>query len=206
MNDPYSVLGISQNASDGDVKKAYRELARKYHPDNYHDNPLADLAQEKMKEINEAYNTILRSRENGGTGSNQNGGFNDRNGFNPGGGYSAPRGSAEGNRVRTAINSGDIGYAEELLAQYPVRNAEWNFLMGSVCYRKGWLDDAMNYFRNAVSMEPGNSEYNQALAYMRQGGAAAYNPYGRSTPSTGQCDACDICSAMLCLNMCCRCG
>ena len=205
MNDPYSVLGISQNASESDVKKAYRELARKYHPDNYHDNPLADLAQEKMKEINEAYNTILRSRENGGTGTNQNGGFNNRNGFNPGGGYSTPRGSEEGNRVRAAINSGDLGYAEELLAQYSVRNAEWNFLMGSVCYRKGWLDDAMNYFRNAVSMEPGNSEYNQALAYMRQGGAA-YNPYGRSTPSTGQCDACDICSAMLCLNMCCRCG
>ena len=50
MNDPYQVLGISENASDEEVKRAYRELARKYHPDNYHDNPLADLAQEKMKE------------------------------------------------------------------------------------------------------------------------------------------------------------
>ena len=51
MNDPYQVLGISENASDEEVKRAYRELARKYHPDNYHDNPLADLAQEKMKDI-----------------------------------------------------------------------------------------------------------------------------------------------------------
>ena len=55
MRDPYSVLGVDQNASDEEIKKAYRELARKYHPDNYQNNPLADLAEEKMKEINEAY-------------------------------------------------------------------------------------------------------------------------------------------------------
>ena len=58
MNDPYQILGVSENASDEEIKKAYRELARKYHPDNYHDNPLADLAQEKMKEINAAYEQI----------------------------------------------------------------------------------------------------------------------------------------------------
>ena len=75
MNDPYSILGVSSNASDDEVKKAYRELARKYHPDNYHDNPLADLAQEKMKEINEAYNEIIRMREGGGS-------------YHPGSGYS----------------------------------------------------------------------------------------------------------------------
>ena len=60
MNDPYQILGVSENASDEEIKKAYRELARKYHPDNYHDNPLADLAQEKMKEINAAYEWLLQ--------------------------------------------------------------------------------------------------------------------------------------------------
>ena len=58
MNDPYSVLGVKPDASDQEIKKAYRELARKYHPDNYVDNPLADLAEEKMKEVNEAYEAI----------------------------------------------------------------------------------------------------------------------------------------------------
>ena len=63
MTDPYQVLGVSPNASDEQIKNAYRELARKYHPDNYANNPLADLAQEKMKEINEAYDQIQRQRK-----------------------------------------------------------------------------------------------------------------------------------------------
>ena len=67
MTDPYQVLNVSSTASDDEVKKAYRDLARKYHPDNYHDNPLADLAQEKMKEINAAYDEIQR-RRSGQTG------------------------------------------------------------------------------------------------------------------------------------------
>ncbi|MCD8332320.1 MAG: DnaJ domain-containing protein, partial [Oscillospiraceae bacterium] len=62
MSDPYQVLGVKSDASDEEIKRAYRELARKYHPDNYQNNPLADLAEEKMKDINEAYDAIINQR------------------------------------------------------------------------------------------------------------------------------------------------
>ena len=62
--DPYKVLGVTPQTSDDDVKRAYRELARKYHPDNYVNNPLADLAETRMKEINEAYDMIMNERRN----------------------------------------------------------------------------------------------------------------------------------------------
>ena len=83
MRDPYQVLGVSDTATDEEIKKAYRNLARKYHPDNYHDNPLADLAQERMKEINEAYETIQNQRK----GKSTSGGYNY--GGSGGAGYGA---------------------------------------------------------------------------------------------------------------------
>jgi len=198
MNDPYKILGVSPSASDDEVKRAYRELVRKYHPDNYHDNPLSDLAQDKMKEVNEAYDAINKMREGGGAGGP----------YRPGAGSgSGSSGSQDGQKIRAAINSGDLQYAQQLLNNFPARNAEWNFLMGSLAYRKGWLDDAFNYFQSAVNMEPGNNEYRKALAFMSQGGHA-YRSYGNGqqpaqSQNCGGCDACDCCSALCCMNMCC---
>ena len=202
MKDPYSVLGISPNASDEEVKKAYRELARKYHPDNYHDNPLADLAQEKMKDINEAYDAITKQRAGTGgysSGQYRSSGSGSYSGSYSGSGYS---GSGEFAEVRNALNRGDIARAEQLLDNSTNRNAEWNFLMGSVYYRKGWYDEAHDFYRRAVNMDPGNAEYLQALNYMERGGQA-YRPAGYD--QSGRLDACDICSMLMCMNMCCNC-
>ena len=186
MNDPYQTLGVSESASDDEIKRAYRDLARKYHPDNYHDNPLADLAQEKMKEINAAYEEINKRRSGGG--SVNRGTQSSYSGYGYGyGGYSQNRqqysnqsssGSSVLQQVRMAINSGNISRAEALLANYNDHNAEWNFLKGAVCYRRGWMDEAKRYYETACQMDPGNAEYRQALDYMKNGTETAYRPGG----------------------------
>ena len=203
MNDPYKVLGVSHNASQEEIKKAYRELARKYHPDNYHDNPLADLAQEKMKEINEAYDAITKgtASSSSSSSSSYNYGYSGSQSSGYQSGYQSGY-SSEFAQVRAAINSGNLSYAEQLLNSASNRNAEWYFLMGSISYRKGWLDEARSYYQRAVNMDPANNEYRQALNYMTVSGNA-YRParynYGSQT------DACDICTALMCAQLCCRC-
>ena len=190
MNDPYSVLGVSASASDDEIKKAYRELARKYHPDNYQDNPLADLAEEKMKAINEAYESIQKMREGRqGTGTGYSGGYQTNTT------YSRQDQDPAFARIRAWINSGNLAQAEAALDEMGNHSAEWYFLRGAVAYRKGWLDEAMQNYTIAVRMEPNNMEYRQALAMMQQRGAG-YNPYGSYNTST----QCDPCSAYLCLS------
>lgn len=194
MRDPYSVLGVSPSASDDEVKKAYRELARKYHPDNYQNNPLADLAEEKMKEINEAYDTITKQRAGGASQPSGNyGGYQQQN-------WSSSASNPTFARIRTLINAGDLATAERLLYEVQQKNGEWYFLSGSIAYRKGWMDEALQNYTRACQMEPGNMEYRQALAVMQRGSAGGYRPYGYS----GGMDALDCCSTMLCLN--CLCG
>ena len=193
MNDPYSVLGVSANASDDEIKKAYRDLARKYHPDNYQDNPLADLAEEKMKAINEAYESIQKMREGGQT----SGGYQSQST------YSRQGQDPAFARIRAWINSGNLAQAEAALDEISNHSAEWYFLRGAVAYRKGWLDEAMQNYQRACQMDPGNTEYRQALAMMQRGGF--YNgPFGQQQ-STGSMN--DCCTTLICLDcMCPFCG
>ncbi len=205
MSDPYSILGVSPGASDEEIKKAYRELARKYHPDNYQDNPLADLAEEKMKEINQAYEEITRQRAGG-----QSGGYQGQSAGtayqsqSAGAAYqSQSAGSADPllRQVRQSIQMGDLNAAERMLTQQAtVKNAEWYFLMGEVCYRRGWLDEARQNYQMAVRIDPGNLEYRRAYNMMSRGGYA-YRPYGNDMADTS---ACDCCTTLMCMN--CLCG
>lgn len=183
MRDPYEVLGVSPQATDAEVKAAYREMARKYHPDNYGDNPLSDLAQEKMQEINEAYDTIVRMRQGGGGSAG---------------------GSSHYNDIRNMIRANRIQDAEMLLDGVPQsgRDAEWYFLKGSVLYKKGWLEDAATHFSTACRLDPSNAEYRAAfnqIQMSRQTGGY------RTTNQAGGCTGCDMCQGLLCADCCCEC-
>lgn len=192
MNDPYSVLGVSRNATEDEIKKAYRDLARKYHPDNYVNNPLADLAQEKMKEINEAYDAITKGYQARGASSSYDSAGSSGSTHQGGGNYSGYK-YAE---IRRDIQYGNIARAEQSLRAISQRDAEWHFLQGCVQHRKGWFFEARQNFETACSMAPNNYEYRNALASM-QSANNSYNSYGRSMES------CDLCTSLICLNCLC---
>ncbi len=199
MTDPYKVLGVSPDATDAQVKEAYRTLAKKYHPDQYNNSPLADLADEKMKEINEAYDDIVSRRKNKTSG----GGYKGTNGY---AGYNSNSNYAD---VRNFINTGRIADAEQILNGVPNenRNAEWYFLKGSVLFRRGWLEEAKSHFSRACQMDPNNLEYRSALnqAMSQRGGAyGGYNP-NMNMNRAGGCNSCDVCSSLICADCCCEC-
>ncbi len=198
MSNPYEILGVSENASDEEIKKAYRKLAKQYHPDNYTDNPLKDLAAEKMKAINEAYDTIQKQRA-GGYGRQQNTAYGSNT---DNGGYYGDTGFL---RVRRLINSGRIDEAETVLngMSSAERNAEWHFLMSLVFYRKGWLQDARNEMNLACQLDPYNREYRNFQQRMNSG--AYSSPYSGMNTNGAGCTGCDVCQGLICADCCCEC-
>ena len=203
MRDPYQVLGVPSTATDEEVKKAYRDLARKYHPDNYHDNPLADLAQERMKEINEAYEAVQSQRKAARAGGYSGGSYGGyQTGYQTGYQSGYQSGGSRYQRIRMAISQGNLNLAEELLNAMADHDAEWSFLKGAICYRRGWLDEARRYYQNAVTMDPDNQEYQRALD-IAEGRSTAYRPEGYDNVTTGTCgngDCLRLCGATLCCN------
>jgi molecular chaperone DnaJ len=199
MSDPYKVLNVSRDATDAQIKEAYREMAKKYHPDNYAGSPIADLAGEKMKEINEAYDRIMEERRSRNSGGYQTG---RAGAYNP---------SSEYNDVRSLIAANRIADAEQILNGVPTerRNAEWYFLKGSILYKRGWLEEAFNHFTKACQMDPNNMEYRAAMNAAqgrRSGNYGPYNGYGGYNPNMNRgANACDICSGLICADCCCEC-
>lgn len=202
---PYQVLGVSETATDAEIKNAYRELAKKYHPDNYAQSPLADLAEEKMKEINEAYDMICDMRRNPSSkstaGSSSAYGAAYNNATYSGSNYT----KTSFPDVRRLIREGRYDDAMQILngINGTARTAEWYFLMGMIYSRKGWSEQAYSYFQTACRMDPSNQEFRSALNNMNA--RRSYNPTGYNTVNPSVCSMCDICTGLMCVNCCCDC-
>lgn len=200
MTDPYEILGISRNATEDEINTAYRNLVKKYHPDKYVGNPLADLAAEKIQEINQAYDVVMNNLKNKTSGENNFSGFDAQNGSNN---YNNNNANYNSNEIRKLINEGNFGRAQQLLNAATVRDAEWHFLMGMLLKNKGWFDMAYQHLNRACSLDPSNAEYRQA----RDGLDFSGYTYRQMGTGAGQMDCCNLCQGLMCADCCCEmCG
>ena len=210
MQDPYKVLGISRDASDEEVKKAYRKLSRKYHPDANINNPNRDKAEEMFKLVQEAYKQIMDERSGkipGRSGSYGYGGF---------GGYGQRSDSAYENPEMQAaanyINTRHFTEAMNVLENISERSAEWYYLHAIANYGLGNNVAAQNDAQTACNMEPDNNRYRQLYQQLSAGGTW-YNDMGRGygyegspcyegtdSPGGGSCGrtAAAVCSTLAC--------
>ena len=171
---PYEVLGLKPGASQEEIKKAYRNLIKQYHPDQYGDNPLKDLAEEKMREINTAYDMLTKNA----TGSYDNSYSSSNNNSNDAYALS---------EIRRLIQSRNFAEAERRLNSIQNRNAEWNFLYGVILTNKGWFDAGLNHIQTAVNMDPNNFEYRQTLNSLHQRTSAYSGNYYSCLLYTSRC-------------------
>ncbi len=223
MRDPYEVLGISRSASEDEIKKAYRQLSRMYHPDANVNNPNRDEAEEKFKEVQQAYEMIMDEKEHGyssyssgsggyaGNGQSARwgdpfqgnfGGFGGFGGFNQNGtGY-----AEEDTYLRAAANYINNGYYTEalrVLDQIADRTARWYYYSALANSGAGNNATALEHARTASSMEPDNIQYRTFLQRL-EGGGSWYRTTSRDfgSPLAGT----DVCSNLCLANMlCCMC-
>ena len=189
MTDPYKVLGISPSATDEQVKEAYRTLSKRYHPDHNPDGVMGEIANDKLAEINAAYDEIMNMRRSGAGGNSYASSYSDIRSMIEHGNYTAADNALESNRNDA--------------------NAEWNFLKGTVCLSRGWMNDAYNYYSKAVQLDPQNREYQMAFSQLnnKRGGQQMYgNPYNNNTATNSTADSlCQICQCLICLDCLCDC-
>ncbi|MGI6732993.1 MAG: DnaJ domain-containing protein [Anaerovoracaceae bacterium] len=195
MRNPYEVLGIKEGASIEEIKAAYKEQVKKYHPDLHQDNPLYELAEEKLQEINEAYDYLMKNAGRGGGSGYSNTGF----------GGQQQRQSPEFRQVRIDIDRGNLSAAEATLERSSNRGAEWYFLKGMIFLRKGWYDEAVSNVQTAISMDPNNMEYRAAMNSMIQASSGyRTNAYGRGYSNAND-ELCRMLQCYCCADMLCDC-
>lgn len=189
MNDPFAVLGVSQNATDEQIREAYRLLARRYQEQIDSGNDVIS-AQQKMQELDAAYDAVILSRS---------GGSNAYYGAQTS--YSS---TSEYSDIRRTIRAGRLDDAQTILDGIPEgsRDAEWYFLKGSVQQRKGWLEEASGNFAAACRLDPSNAEYRAAYDDMQNSRSGGYRT---QRSRGGHVSPCDVCTGLLCADCCCEC-
>ena len=209
---PYEVLGVKEGASDEEIRKAYLALVKKYHPDQFRDNPLSELAAEKLKEVNEAYEMLRKKGSSGGSsssGSSSSGysyGYSSSSGgpsYSSGGssGYSGSYAS-EFARARSYLSANNVRAAEAVLENIPVKNAEWYYLHGIIQLRRGAYDAARAELERAATMDPTNAEYRNAYESLaRSSRGYAYRPNAAGSMNS----VCTTCQALWAADCCCEC-
>lgn len=203
---PYEVLGVSTNATDEEVKKAYRALVKKYHPDQYKGTAFEAEANEKLKQINEAYDMIKNgktSQNNYYTQQNNTSGNRYSYNYSYGNTYTIDQLMTQ---ARQFINAGRYMEAEILLRSTNIRNAEWYFLMGNIQWCKGWQLEAKKCYAQACNLAPNNAEYKAAYERVNTN---AYSGGGYREPnyrarSSGD-NLCDCCCKLWCADSLCEC-
>lgn len=207
INDPYQVLGVSRDASDDEIKRAYRKLAKQYHPDL---NPGDPVAARKMQEINAAYEQIKdpqKASQNAGPQSGY-GGY----GYDPFGGYGQYRQQShttgEDAYERSAyqyIRFRRYQEALNALSNCVKRSAHWYYLSALANEGLGNRVTALEHIKRAVSMEPDNYQYLQTLEEMENGGTAYRRQAGTyRTWGMGASPFASMCLCYLCQLFCCR--
>ena len=202
MLDPYSVLGVSRDASMDEIKKAYRKLSRQYHQDANINNPNKEEAEEKFKQVQQAYDQIVREREQGASQSSWSGGF--------GGSYQTQddQRSMEMRAAANYINAAHYQEALNVLNRMTERNGQWYYYHAVANAGAGNTASAMEDARRAVDMEPNNMQYQQLYQQLQSGGQWYWNQgngYGYERPGNGFGNCCCqcLCMNMLCPGCCC---